>query len=599
MDYGKHVSGEVSTSDRVDPRQQRNNSGGWVFTLSPLERLERFLVLGAEGGTFYQGERELVRENATALRELLDVSPLAAVQLIVEISQWGRAPKQSPGIFALAIAASHTTGVDPVLARKSAINALPLVCRTGGALLEFVRYVTAMRGWGSYLRRGVGFWYSGRDADDLFYQLFKYRSRGAGKGEARKVWTHRDVLRVSHPKNADFDRAQQAIIRYVVAGKEGLGERRVVSKGKDDVVRRSEIQIDLGGVPERIVQFEALQSAETAEQAAALVAEHRLVHEMVPDRFKKSAVVWEALFESMPMGALVRNLGRLTHFGLLTDGARKQRLLDRLLDSGSIKKSRLHPFAFLTAGFAYGHGEPIEAKKYSKKMRKGEVVGEREVMKWEPDDAVKRALEQGFYRAFVNVEPAGVRLDLCVDISASMASSPVEGVPGMKARHAAAAMALVQAQGEERASFWGFCTDYRRLEIDKGWSLSQTMQYMNGLPMSGTDISLPFREAQRQGREVDGFAVYTDSETNQSTMHPFLALKAYRAASGINARLGVMAFSATNFTVADPSDGGMMDFAGVSAAGPSLLADFLRGKRLARRRVEGEERQDEAREEAE
>jgi len=598
MDYAKYASNERTTSDRVDPRQRRNNSGAWVFTLSPLERLERFLVLGAEGGTFYQGERELVRENAGALGELLDASPLDAVRLIVEVSQWGRAPKQGPAIFALAIAASHETGPHALAARKAAIDAIPLVCRTGASLLEFVRYVDSMRGWGSYLRKGVGHWYASKPADALFYQLFKYRSRGAGKGKERKVWTHRDVLRASHPNNRHFDRAQQAIVRYVVAGKEGLGSRSVISKAKDGTLLRSEVQIDLGGVPERIAQFEALQAAETAEEAARLIVDHRLVHEMVPGHLKRHAGVWAALSEHMPMGALVRNLGRLTHFGLLGDRERKQRILDRLGDVAAIKKSRLHPFAFLLAGFAYAHGEPIEAKKYAKKVKKGVVVGEREIQRWTPDPDVGRVVEQGFYKAFVNVEPADVRLELAVDISGSMGSTPVVGMPGMKARHAAAAMALVQRKSEPRSSLWGFCTEYLPLEIESDWSLSKVAAYMSGLQMGGTDISLPFREAQRCGREVDGFVVYTDNETNQSRHHPFLSLKGYRAASGIAARLGVMAFSATDFTIADPSDGGMMDFAGVNAAAPSLLADFLRGKRMARRTGEGlgeaEEEEDEA-----
>ena len=112
---------------------------------------------------------------------------------------------------------------------------------------------------------------------------------------------------------------------------------------------------------------------------------------------------------------------------------------------------------------------------------------------------------------------------------------------------------------------------------------------MAELPMHRTDCSLHYREAEASGRQVDGFVVYTDSETNMNLEHPHLALRRYREKSGIPARLAVMAFTATGFTIADPTDGGMMDFVGFDAAAPSLLADFLRGRRVARKTGEAVE----------
>jgi 60 kDa SS-A/Ro ribonucleoprotein len=602
MDYGKHVSplrGPPTTTHRADPRQQRNNSGGYVFVPSPVERLERFLVLGTEGGTYYQGEREFTVEHAVALRELLDVSPALAVRTIVDVSQWGRAPKQSPGIFALAVAASHQTGIDPALARSLALNAVPLVCRTGGTFLEFVRLVDGMRGWGTSLRRALGGWYARLPAEDLIWQTLKYRSRGAGKkgSEARNAWTHRDVLRKARPDNSLFDGAQQAAVRYLVGGALALDGRRITRRAGDwspenDARETVRVEGSLGTLPEVIAAFEELQVAETEGKAAEIVERHRLAHEMVPDRYKKSKLVWEALLPNLPMGAMVRNLGLLTHLGLLDSEERSEKIVGRLGSIASIRRSRMHPIAFLTAARVYAHGEPVEAQKYARRKKKSGDLGKaREVLRWAAKPSIVQALEQSFYRAFVNVQPSGVRLDLCIDISGSMASGNVAGIPGMSPREAAAAMALVQAQSEERASFWGFCDTFRPLEIDKTWSIREAMSYMNGMPMDGTDISLPFREAEKSGRLVDGFAVYTDNETNQNREHPFLALQRYRKASGLPARLAVMAFTSSGFTIADPSDGGMMDFVGFDAAAPSILADFLRGKRVPRDAAEDVERE--------
>src|SRR5262249_47389685 len=74
--------------------------------------------------------------------------------------------------------------------------------------------------------------------------------------------------------------------------------------------------------------------------------------------------------------------------------------------------------------------------------------------------------------------------------------------------------------------------------------------------------------------KVDTFVIYTDNETWAGSMHPHQALRQYREWSGIDARLVVVGLTATDFTIADPADPGMLDIAGFDAALPNLLTDF-------------------------
>ena len=48
-----------------------NSAGGYAWPVDKWTRLDRFLVLGSEGGTFYIGERKLTQENAQAVIECL------------------------------------------------------------------------------------------------------------------------------------------------------------------------------------------------------------------------------------------------------------------------------------------------------------------------------------------------------------------------------------------------------------------------------------------------------------------------------------------------------------------------------------------------
>jgi 60 kDa SS-A/Ro ribonucleoprotein len=96
--------------------------------------------------------------------------------------------------------------------------------------------------------------------------------------------------------------------------------------------------------------------------------------------------------------------------------------------------------------------------------------------------------------------------------------------------------------------------------------------------MGGTDAALPMLYAAEAGREIDVFEVYTDNETWAGSIHPSQALRAYRQKSGINAKLISVGLTATEYSIADPNDAGMMDVVGFDTAAPSLMASFAQGK---------------------
>jgi 60 kDa SS-A/Ro ribonucleoprotein len=78
-------------------------------------------------------------------------------------------------------------------------------------------------------------------------------------------------------------------------------------------------------------------------------------------------------------------------------------------------------------------------------------------------------------------------------------------------------------------------------------------------------------------REIDTFVIYTDSETWAGDIHPVQALRAYRRASGIEARLVVVGMVSNGFSIADPADPEMLDVVGFDTATPQLISDFARG----------------------
>ena len=170
--------------------QVANSGGGYSWRVDDWTRVDRFLVLGAEGGTFYIAERDLVKQNHEAIVRCIKADGIRVVNRIVEIGDAGRAPKNDPAIFALALAATHGN----TQAKAHAFANLRKVCRIGTHLFHFAEYVNAMRGWGRGLRRAVGAWYNAKEPRELAYQAIKYQQR--------EGWSHADLLRLSHPTPA-------------------------------------------------------------------------------------------------------------------------------------------------------------------------------------------------------------------------------------------------------------------------------------------------------------------------------------------------------------------------------------------------------------
>ena len=147
--------------------QVPNAAGGYAWAVDRWARLDRFLVLGSEGGTYYVGERELTRENAQAVLACIADDGIRVVRRVVEISTAGRAPSNDPALFVLALAAS----ANDAPTRAHALAALSDVARTGTHLFHWLRYVRALRGWGRGVRSAVARWYTARSPHDLAYQL--------------------------------------------------------------------------------------------------------------------------------------------------------------------------------------------------------------------------------------------------------------------------------------------------------------------------------------------------------------------------------------------------------------------------------------------
>jgi 60 kDa SS-A/Ro ribonucleoprotein len=545
LDFTQHVSTRLRRlfTPQAEPipatTQIPNSAGGYAWAVDAWTRLDRFLVLGSEDGTFYVGEKQLTQENAKAVTECLAADGPRVVRRVVEISTSGRAPKNDPALFVLAMAAA----AGDEATRAAALDALEKVARTGTHLFHWLQYVKAFRGWGRGVRRAVGRWYTARPVADLAYQLMKY--------QARDGWSHRDALRLAHPTAPSYEHG--LLLRYA-------------TRGWPAVAGSNALRTDIGG------RLEAVQAIRhmTPNEAARVIRVYKLTREMVPTELLTHAVVWQALIDGMPLTALVRNLGVMSKVGLLTVGSDAARAVAaRLGDRDALRRARIHPLAVLAALKTYAQGRGMKGQG-----------------KWTPVPQVVDALDGAFYLSFENAPSTGKRIMLALDVSGSMVA-PVHAMPYLSCREASAAMALVTAatepqhrfvaftNGEQRSMWPGINTGLTPLTMSPRQRLDDVVRSISGLPFGGTDCALPMVEALKHRWLVDVFVVYTDSETWAGDIHPVHALREYRERMGIAAKLVVVAMTSNGFSIADPNDAGMLDVVGFDTATPQVIGDFI------------------------
>lgn len=535
--YRRYSTRETPQSEPIPGSVQvANSAGGFSFAVDDWKRAERFLVLGSEGGTFYIGEQKLTSENAEGLLRCIAADGVKLVSLIRMISEQGRAYKNDPAIFALALASAH----GDERTKRAAYQALPQVCRTGTHLLHFAAFRKQFAGSGHGFRRALSRWLLDRDANSLAYQVSKYQSRDS--------WAMHDILNVAHPVTTDA--AKNIIFNWIVNGDNWTMDEATFGNG----------QFREALAP--IIGLELAKQATSEDEIVSLIEQYNLVREAIPTQWLKSPAVWEALLQRMPLGATIRNLATMTRNGLLTPMSDATDLVvSRISDQDNLKAARIHPLGVLGAMMAYTNSSSFSRSRGDS---------------FTPVSKIVNALDAAFYASFGNIVPANKRTLIGVDVSGSMSGGLIAGLPGVTPNVASTAMALVLSATEPKVQICAFDDDFKEVELSSRERLDSAAKKLSHWNFGGTDCSLPMTWALEQKAEFDTFMVLTDSETWAGHIHPAQALHKYREKMGIPAKLVVVGMTSNGFSIADPRDAGMLDVVGFDAGAPSIINDFAR-----------------------
>ena len=472
---------------RLDPDQVPNNAGGFVWQISDQEQVLRYLIIGSEGGNYYQTPQQVSSQCASCVLRMTRTPANFKwlVDTIRQVSIEGRAAKHESTLLALATAIVFApTQFD----KTEALNAVKDCVRILTHMYMLIGYIKIFSkaghpnlassasvvgsGLGRGIRRVFGKYFYSRTGIEVANLVTKYQNR--------EGWTIKDVLTLIHinPKKMKDDGGRLAIDsvfgRYVasplVASPLSIEETSSTGGGGHSGAVAALLNA-IKEIHDIVLRTQAPAATATAtsqtelDRIIHLINSAGLCREHLPSQLFKHCRIWEALLLSkgangkgkgMPITALIRNLGKLStaEIGIIDPNYNPDRtpsasfasantqwggvhpteyIIRRLTNAHDIKYSRVHPYNILVAMMTYKKGS-----------------GDKGRLNWIPNVHIINALDHAFKLAFQNVTPTGKRIKIALDVSGSMSTNFCTGSPIVNCAIGSVAMMMMTLWVERR-----------------------------------------------------------------------------------------------------------------------------------------------------
>ena len=473
---------------RIDPDQVPNNAGGFVWQISDREQVIRYLIIGSEGGNYYQTPQQVSSTCASCVLRMTRTPDNFKwlVDTIRQVSIEGRAAKQESTLLALATAivfartpADKTEALNAV---KDCVRILthmymiigyikifskaghPTLAAPTAAPAPSSKVVTVGSGIGRGIRRVFGEYFYSRTGIEIANLMTKYQNR--------EGWTIKDVLTLIHidPKKMKDDGGRLAI-EHVFKTKEEFAP--ILATAPPTAEPTKTLLSAIKEIHTIALQPSSAQYAQELDRIVHLINTVGLCREQLPSQLFKQRKVWEALLtnkgangkgKGMPLTALIRNLGKLSTDEIKIIEPRTARdqssagkqayafaaaaipvfplghaqhyteyIFRRITDAHDIKRTKIHPYSILVAMLIYKKGS-----------------GDKGGMTWTPNIHIVDALDRAFKLAFQNITPTGKRIKIALDVSGSMSSAFCAGSQIVNCATASVAMMMMTLWVERR-----------------------------------------------------------------------------------------------------------------------------------------------------
>lgn len=433
--------------------------------------------------------------------------------------------------------------------KKRGFEMMQKICRRSVSFLTFIDYrekvskhVYRSTGWSKALRAAVRKWYQSHEPAELAKLVMEY--------PRHNKWTHRDVLRLAHiPPNNE---CQKIIFSFLIVGLKKTSE-----------LFKNESEDDSQKLLVLLEELTAVRKAENASEIVPFMDRLKLPWNFVSYSLYHEAELWEEMIAIMPFDVMIQNTARMAKMKLLEgDNRTKTTFMKRCLDKKEIDESGIHPFQVLTQREYYGNAVNDVKRKPC----------------WKSDRQIVVSLNLALTFAMdSNLKSSGKRFFVALDASDSMKAHLINN-DHVQCSTAAAMIALCLVKVEKKVVVKAFSRELEDVKITGDTNVDEIVKKLAEIPLGGCDCSRPLIYAKSNKVKVDIFVVITDKETWRGKTNPFDALKQYRKALKIPAKLIVVMLNPDGASgegiVSNPQDRGILLITGFSAAMAKVMSNF-------------------------
>lgn len=417
-----------------------NEAGGAAFAFKDKHALAQYAVTGTFGNAFYtDAESQLAAVTELAKK----VDSLFVAKLAVYAHESGRM-KDVPA-YLLSILHARGENVLLALTFNKVVTSFKMLC-------NFVQIVrsgqSGRRSFGSFTKKLIQAWLQSRDADEIF-------KGSIGQSNPSVA----DIIKMVHP--LPTTKARDAVFAYLIDGKDYDKKKK--------------------HLPALLKAFEKLKEGKTEEIPN------------VPFRALTNLTLsvenWRTIAENMPWNTLRMNLNMLHKRGVFSDTSFLDKMVAKLSDADSIRKSRTLPYALFTT-FQNTEDIPVQ---------------------------LRNALQDAAEIATENVPSFSGSVVLAIDVSGSM-GSPVTGNRGTvttKTRcvDVAGVMASCVLRQNKNARVIMFDTRVHTANLNPRDSIMTNANAIARFGGGGTDTSLPLALLNQEGAKPDLVIYVSDNES--------------------------------------------------------------------------------------
>ena len=548
---------------RLDPDQIQGAAGGFVWQISDKEQVIRYLVIGSEGGNYYQTPQQVSSTCASCVLRMTRTPDNFKwlIDTIRDVSTSGRAAKQESTLLALATAivfaptpTAKTEALNavkdcvrilthmymligyikifskaghPVLTKQASATKDPASNAHSASVSNVVPVaggrnppVTVGSGIGRGIRRVFGEYFYSRTGVEIANLMTKYQNR--------EGWNIKDVLTLIHidPKRMKDDGGRLAI-DYIFKPKEEFAPILAAAPPTAEPTKTLLNAIkEIHTIAERPLKpatnpslagsaytsASNYQYGEELNRITDLINQVGLCREQLPSQLFKYRKVWEALLttkgangkgKGMPLTALIRNLGKLTTAEIGIIAPFSTIALQSLTPTVKHICDRITDAQDIKRTRLHPYTILVAMMTY----KKGH--GDKGGLTWSPNTHIIEALDKAFKLAFQNITPTGKRIKIALDVSGSMSSAYCTGSPVVSCAIGSVAMMMMTLWTENR----------HRLKLAS--AAATTASSAPDLPSAAAAAAQQLAEAMKwkTTQLPDGRTLYEHSETKQCQFH--------------------------------------------------------------------------------